>query len=149
MRCPFCQHEETQVIDSRDAEEGTAIRRRRRCSACDRRVTTYERVEQALPVVVKKNGARVEYDKAKLRSSLQLALRKRPVNVEQVDDAVVRIEQKLLMGAEREIHSQHIGEFVMHELKRLDKIAYVRFDSVYKSFADIAEFRSAIEELDK
>lgn len=147
MKCPFCQSEETQVVDTRATEEADAIRRRRRCLQCEKRFTTYERVELAMPVVVKKNGSRTEFDSAKLRSSLMLALRKRPVSAQAVDGAIHRIEEKLLSSGEREIISGHIGELVMRELKRLDKIAYIRFASVYKSFEDIAEFQDAIAEI--
>lgn len=147
MKCPFCSSFDTQVIDSRVSEEGDTIRRRRRCTACDRRFTTYERVELQMPAVVKRNGTRVEYDPAKLRGSLNLALRKRPVGTEQVDAAVARIEEKLLTSGKREISSGSLGELVMDELKHLDHVAYVRFASVYKSFENISEFVRAIEEI--
>jgi transcriptional repressor NrdR len=147
MKCPFCQHEDTQVLDTRVSEEGDSIRRRRRCVQCDKRFTTYERIELAMPVIVKKNGSRTEFDQGKLRASLQLALRKRPVSAEAVDDAINRIEQKLLASGEREVVSGQVGELVMRELKRLDKIAYIRFASVYKSFEDLAEFQDAIAEV--
>ena len=147
MKCPFCQHEDTQVLDTRVSEEGDSIRRRRRCVACDKRFTTYERIELAMPVVVKKNGSRTEFDPMKLQGSLQLALRKRPVSAEAVDAAIHRIEQKLLSSGEREVLSGQIGELVMRELKKLDKIGYIRFASVYKSFEDIAEFQDAIAEV--
>ena len=147
MKCPFCHNEDTQVLDTRVSEEGDAIRRRRRCSACDKRFTTYERIELTMPVVVKKNGSRSEFESAKLRGSLMLALRKRPVSAEAVDAAIHRIEEKLRSSGEREVISSHIGELVMRELKRLDKIAYIRFASVYKSFEDVTEFQDAIEEV--
>lgn len=146
MKCPFCQHEETQVLDTRVSEEGDAIRRRRRCMQCDKRFTTYERIELAMPVIVKKNGSRTDFDPLKLRASLMLALRKRPVSVEALDEALQRIKEKLLSSGEREVLSGHVGELVMRELKRLDKIAYIRFASVYKSFEDVAEFQNMIEE---
>lgn len=123
------------------------MRRRRRCAHCDKRFTTYERIELAMPVIVKKNGSRTEYESAKLRASLMLALRKRPVSAEAVDGAIQRIEEKLLSSGEREILSVQLGELVMRELKRLDKIAYIRFASVYKSFEDISEFAEAIQEI--
>ena len=148
MRCPYCQHEETQVMDTRASDEGDSNRRRRRCSHCDKRFTTYERIELAMPVIVKKNGSRSEFEHAKLRGSLMLALRKRPVSADAVDAAIHRIEEKLLSSGEREINSGQIGELVMRELKRLDKIAYIRFASVYRSFEDVAEFRDAIDEID-
>ncbi|RKP56546.1 transcriptional regulator NrdR [Pararobbsia silviterrae] len=147
MRCPFCRHEDTQVVDSRVSEDGAAIRRRRRCPECDKRFTTYERVELAMPVVVKKDGSRVEFDRTKLAASLQLALRKRPVSAESVADAVARIEYQLLGSGEREIGSSQLGELVMNELRRLDKIAYVRFASVYRRFEDVAEFQDLLQEI--
>jgi len=147
MRCPFCRHEDTQVVDSRVSEDGAAIRRRRRCPECDKRFTTYERIELVLPAVVKKDGSRVEFDRRKLDSSMQLALRKRPVNAEALDDAIARIEYQLLSSGEREIRSEKLGELVMGELRRLDKIAYVRFASVYRSFEDVSEFQAVIQEM--
>lgn len=147
MRCPFCDHQDTQVIDSRVSDDGESIRRRRRCPNCDKRFTTYERIELSMPAVVKKNGSRVEFDRRKLRASLQLALRKRPVAAEQVDAAIHRIEEKLLSLGLREVGSERIGELVMRELKKMDKIAYVRFASVYRSFEDVDEFAEAIREV--
>lgn len=147
MKCPFCQHEETQVLDTRVSEEGDSIRRRRRCNSCEKRFTTYERIELAMPAIVKKNGSRTEFEASKLRASLMLALRKRPVSADAVDAAIRRIEEKLLSSGEREVMSGQIGELVMRELKRLDKIAYIRFASVYKSFEDVAEFQDAIAEV--
>lgn len=146
MKCPFCHSDDTQVLDTRVSEEGDAIRRRRRCSKCEKRFTTYERIELAMPYIVKKNGSRCDYESAKLRASLMLALRKRPVSAPAIDSAIERIEDRLLASGEREIPSVQLGELVMHELKRLDKIAYIRFASVYKSFEDVAEFRDMIEE---
>ncbi|MBC7415672.1 MAG: transcriptional repressor NrdR [Herminiimonas sp.] len=147
MKCPFCQHVDTQVLDTRISEEGDSIRRRRRCGSCDKRFTTYERIELIMPVVVKKNGNRTEFAPAKMRASLQLALRKRPVSAEAVDAAVHRIEELLLSSGAREVLSGHVGELVMQELMRLDKIAYIRFASVYKSFEDVTEFQDAIAEV--
>lgn len=147
MKCPFCQYDDTQVLDTRVSEEGDSIRRRRRCVSCDKRFTTYERIELTMPVVVKKNGSRTEFDQKKLQDSLQLALRKRPVSAEAVDAAIHRIEQKLLSSGAREVLSGQIGELVMRELQRLDKIAYIRFASVYKSFEDVAEFQDVIAEI--
>jgi transcriptional repressor NrdR len=147
MRCPYCHHDETQVLDTRESDEGDTIRRRRRCSHCEKRFTTYERTELNMPSVVKKNGSRSEYETAKLRASFMLALRKRPVSADAVDAAIHRIEEKLLSSGEREILSGQIGELVMRELKRLDKIAYIRFASVYKSFEDVTEFQDAIAEV--
>lgn len=147
MRCPFCDHDDTQVIDSRVSDDGYSVRRRRRCPHCDKRFTTYERIELSLPAVVKKNGSRAEFDRDKLRASLQLALRKRPVAAEQVDAAIQRIEEKLMSLGLREVPSERIGELVMRELRKLDKIAYVRFASVYRSFEDVDEFAEAIREV--
>ena len=147
MRCPFCSHEETQVVETRESDEGDVIRRRRRCTACDKRFTTYERPEIALPQVVKKDGARAEFDPAKLRASMLLALRKRPVSVEQIDAALERIQDKLLTSGAEEVPSTRVGELVMRELKRIDKVAYVRFASVYRSFEDVDEFRQLIRDI--
>ena len=147
MRCPFCTHSDTSVVDSREADEGAVIRRRRRCLACDKRFTTYERVELRMPVLVKKNGARVDYDREKLRASFKLALRKRQVPADKVDEAIARIEERLIAMAEREVATHRVGELVMRELKKLDKIAYIRFASVYRSFEDPGEFEDAIAEL--
>ncbi|MBC3931505.1 MAG: transcriptional regulator NrdR [Undibacterium curvum] len=147
MKCPYCHHDDTQVIDTRVSEEGNVMRRRRRCAHCDKRFTTYERIELSMPVIVKKNGSRTEYESHKLRSSFMLALRKRPVSAEAIDGAIQRIEEKLLSSGEREVLSGYLGELVMRELKKLDKIAYIRFASVYKSFEDISEFAEAIQEI--
>jgi len=147
MRCPFCSHTETQVVETRESDEGDVIRRRRRCLSCDKRFTTYERADIALPSVVKKDGRRADFDGAKLRASMQLALRKRPVSVEQIDAAINRIEEKLLASGAREIASTRLGELVMRELKRIDKVAYVRFASVYRSFEDVDEFRQLIRDI--
>ena len=147
MKCPFCGHPDTQVVDSRGADEGDFIRRRRRCVECDRRFTTYERPELSMPSVVKRNGSRHDYEAGKLRASLSLALRKRPISTEDVDAVVMRIEDNLLTSGEREVSTEFLGELVMAELKKLDKVAYVRFASVYKSFEDIGEFVEAIREM--
>ncbi|UDG82974.1 transcriptional regulator NrdR [Candidatus Vallotia lariciata] len=146
MRCPFCWHDNTQVVDSRVSEDGTTIRRRRRCPACDKRFTTYERVELALPTVIKSDGTRVEFDRSKMLSSIQLALRKRPVAAEKIDAVVARIEYQLLASGEREVRSKWFGELVMEELLKLDEIAYVRFASVYRRFEDVSEFKKLIDE---
>ena len=147
MRCPYCGNEETQVVETRESDEGDVIRRRRRCLKCDKRFTTYERPEIALPAVVKKDGARVEFDPAKLKASMTFALRKRPVSVEQVDAALERIQEKLLASAAREVTSSRLGELVMRELKRIDKVAYVRFASVYREFEDVDAFRQLIRDI--
>jgi transcriptional repressor NrdR len=146
MRCPYCGHEDTQVAETRDSDEGT-VRRRRRCLRCDRRFTTYERAEVALPMIVKRDGRRAEFDADKLTASMRLALRKRPVSMDQIDAAVERIKDKLRATAAREVPSTRIGELVMRELKRMDKVAYVRFASVYRSFEDVDEFRQLIRDI--
>jgi transcriptional repressor NrdR len=149
MKCPYCNDASTQVIDTRENDDGDTVRRRRRCLACDKRFTTYERVELQLPQVVKKNGSRAEFEREKLESSLMLALRKRPVTTESIDAAMDRIEEKLVTLGEREVASDRIGELVMRELKKLDKIAYIRFASVYRNFEDVDEFSDAIREVKK
>jgi transcriptional repressor NrdR len=145
MKCPFCGNAETQVVETRVAEDGEFIRRRRQCAHCEKRFTTYERPDVTFPAVVKKDGRRIEYDRNKLVGSMKLALRKRPVGTEQVDRAVERIEEKLLNMGVREIPSSNIGELVMRELKKLDKVAYVRFASVYRSFEDVKDFTALIK----
>ena len=147
MHCPFCKHSDTQVLDTRVSEEGDVIKRRRRCEKCDKRFTTYERAELNLPAIVKKNGSRVEYNRNKLQESMGIALRKRPVSAEAVEEAIRNIEDRLQATGEKEISSDRVGELVMRELKRLDKVAYIRFASVYKSFADIESFETALKEL--
>ena len=134
-------------METRMSEEGDSIRRRSSCSHCEKRFTTYERADVSYPAVVKKDGRRIEYDRSKLRGSLNLALRKRPVSSDSVDESIARIEEKLLSLGEKEIPSERVGELVMRELKRLDKVAYIRFASVYRSFADIESFESALKEL--
>ena len=147
MKCPFCSNSETQVVETRISEEGDFIRRRRQCGACEKRFTTYERPDVNYPTIVKKDGRRIEFERGKLRASMNLALRKRPVSTEQVDGAIERIEEKLLSLGLREVNSTRIGELVMRELKKLDKVAYVRFASVYRSFEDIDEFRALVDEV--
>jgi transcriptional repressor NrdR len=147
MKCPFCNAQDTTVVDTRVNDDGDIIRRRRRCLQCDKRFTTYERADVRLPQVVKKNGSRVNYDREKLSASLWLALRKRPVSIEAVDAAIARIEEKLLALGERELPSEKLGEMVMRELKKLDKIAYIRFASVYRNFEDVDEFSEAVREV--
>ena len=146
MKCPFCSCADTQVVDSRVSEEGDTIRRRRRCTACDRRFTTYERVDLMMPSIVKRNGTRVDFDPAKLHGSMALALRKRPVSATALDAAVARIQERLMTSGQREVPSDHVGELVMSELRQLAPVAYVRFASVYRSFEDLREFVQAIDE---
>ena len=146
MKCPFCSCADTQVVDSRVSEEGDTIRRRRRCTACDRRFTTYERVDLMMPAIVKRNGTRADFDPSKLRASMSLALRKRPVSATARDAALARIQERLMTSGQREVQSDYVGELVMSELRQLDPVAYVRFASVYRSFEDIREFVQAIDE---
>jgi transcriptional repressor NrdR len=148
MKCPFCGNTDTQVLDSRVAEPGDSIRRRRRCSGCQKRFTTYETVELRLPQVVKTNGTRADFDVAKLRNGFARALHKRPVPTEFVDQAVDRIVAQVLSLGEREIASRQVGEMVMQELHKLDKVAYIRFASVYRSFSDVSDFRDALKEVE-
>ncbi|MBL8520279.1 MAG: transcriptional repressor NrdR [Betaproteobacteria bacterium] len=149
MKCPFCSAQETQVIDSRVSEEGDQVRRRRRCTVCHKRFTTYETAELRMPTIVKSNGQREDYSRAKLETSFHRALHKRPVAREKMEDAIERIEQAILNEAKREMPSMKIGEMVMLELKKLDQVGYVRFASVYRSFSDVEEFKDAIREVTK
>jgi len=149
MKCPFCKSDDTQVIDSRVSEDGESIRRRRRCTSCSKRFTTYETVELRMPQVVKQDGSRTEFDLDKLRTSFMRALHKRPVPTQMVDEAVATITQEVLALGKREIPSRRLGEMVMRELKRLDQVAYIRFASVYKSFQGIDDFQDAIKEVQK
>jgi transcriptional repressor NrdR len=147
MKCPFCGHLETQVVETRVSEDAAFIRRRRQCGACEKRFTTYERPDVNFPAVVKKDGRRIEYRRSKILDSMNLALRKRPVSTEQVDSAIEHIEEKLLNLGVREVSSTRLGELVMRELKRLDKVAYVRFASVYRSFEDLDDFKNLVDEV--
>ena len=147
MKCPFCSAQDTQVVDSRVNEEGTSVRRRRRCFSCLKRFTTYETVELRMPQIIKQNGNRTEFDRDRLRTGFMRALHKRPVPAERVDEAIDRITQKLLSMGEREVPSRRIGEMVMKELYKMDKVAYIRFASVYRSFEDEEDFRDAIKEV--
>jgi len=148
MKCPFCGATDTQVIDSRVSEEGDSIRRRRRCAECSKRFTTYETAELRMPQVVKQNGIREEFKREKLRTSFVRALHKRPVPTEYVDAAIQHIEQELLALGEREVPARRVGEMVMAALYKLDKVAYIRFASVYRSFQDVEDFREAIQDID-
>lgn len=149
MKCPFCNADDTNVVDSRVSEDGHKIRRRRRCHACDKRFTTYETIELRMPQVVKHDGSRTEFDRNKLLIGFERALHKRPVPTSQVDAAIDRIVQKLLALGEREVTSRSIGESVMEELYGLDHVAYIRFASVYKSFQGVDDFRDAIKAVQK
>jgi len=148
VKCPFCGTDDTQVVDSRVNDEGNSIRRRRRCSECDKRFTTYESVELTLPQVVKQNGKREDFSRNKLHQSFSRALHKRPVPVEYIEQAIERIIQKVLAYGEKEITARALGENVMHELKKMDKVAYIRFASVYRSFSDVEDFHDVIRDLD-
>jgi len=149
MKCPFCKGPDTQVVDTRESEDGESIRRRRRCLTCDKRFTTYEIVELRMPQIVKQNGMRSEFDEEKLRTSFKRALHKRPVPADMVEAAIDHVTQKLYALGEREIGSRQVGELVMKELLKLDKVAYIRFASVYKSFQDVEDFTDAVEAVNK
>jgi transcriptional repressor NrdR len=147
MRCPYCAHLEDRVVDSREAQEGQATRRRRECLGCGRRYTTYERVEDVLPQVVKKDGRREAFDRRKIVEGLLRACQKRPVSREQIDDLVSAVERRVQELGEREVASHVVGEAVMERLRALDPVAYVRFASVYRAFEDVGEFMSELEGL--
>tara|TARA_R110000787_G_scaffold42983_6_gene105340 strand:+ start:636 stop:1187 length:552 start_codon:yes stop_codon:yes gene_type:complete len=147
MQCPFCNEPDTRVIDSRLAEEGTQVRRRRECSACKGRYTTFERAELAMPSIVKRGGTPEPFDEDKLRRGFDSALYKRPVSRDAIDHAVENVMRKLRQTGEREVATPQIGEWVMEELRDLDQVAYVRFASVYMSFEDINAFRDEIERI--
>ncbi|CCE24586.1 transcriptional regulator NrdR [Methylotuvimicrobium alcaliphilum] len=147
MRCPFCSAQDTRVIDSRLANEGDQVRRRRECSVCKERFTTFEQAELSLPRVIKRGGARVPFDEQKLRAGMLRALEKRPVDSDAIEQSVSRIIKELATKGEREIKAQELGEKVMRELSMLDHVAYVRFASVYRSFEDVSEFTDMIEHL--
>jgi transcriptional repressor NrdR len=149
LKCPFCRDLENKVIDSRLSKDGDVIRRRRECLHCARRFTTYERAEEALPLVVKKDGRREIFDRMKIVAGLKRACEKRPVGIEAIEAIVDRIERTFQERGDKEIASSVIGEAVMRELHGLDKVAYVRFASVYRSFQDIGEFMAELEELIK
>ena len=148
MYCPFCQKEETKVIDSRLVADGMQVRRRRECMICTERFTTYETAELVLPRIIKRDGRRIPFDENKLRAGIDRALEKRPVSVEQIEELIAGIKQKLRASGEREIDSQIVGEWVMEKLANLDKVAYVRFASVYRRFQDVNAFREEIQRID-
>ena len=149
MRCPFCGAQDTKVIDSRLSGDGDQVRRRRECTVCRERYTTYETAELNLPRVVKRDGTRVPFDGRKLRSGIMRALEKRPVEMEQIEAAISRITRKLVASGEREVPTGRIGELVMDELRGLDQVAYVRFASVYREFEDVNAFREEIDRLER
>jgi transcriptional repressor NrdR len=149
MHCPFCSADDTKVIDSRLVADGDQVRRRRECTSCGERFTTFETAELVLPRIIKSDGVRQPFDEEKLRAGLMHSLQKRPVSIEKIDEAVNRILHRLRATGEREVKSRMVGEMVMDELKLLDSVAYVRFASVYRSFQDISEFRTEIEKLER
>ena len=149
MRCPFCASEDTQVLDTRSNPDTNSIRRRRKCASCDKRFTTYEKVELRMPRLVKKDGTRTDFERDKVGGSMMVALRKRQVSTDKVDAALDRIEEKLRATGEREVPSAKVGELVMRELAKLDKVAYIRFASVYRSFDTPDDFREAVLEVKK
>jgi transcriptional repressor NrdR len=149
MRCPFCGAQDTKVIDSRLSGDGDQVRRRRECTLCRERFTTYESAELNLPRVVKRDGTRVPFDGRKLRSGIMRALEKRPVEMEQIEASIGRINHQLIAGGEREVQSRRIGDLVMEELRGLDQVAYVRFASVYREFEDVNAFREEIDRLER
>ena len=148
MLCPFCDEPDTRVIDSRLADDGAQVRRRRECTKCKERFTTYETVEVALPRIVKNDGTRVRFDERKLRSGMQRALEKRSVPVDSIETAVGRIKRRLMRSGEREVASRAIGEAVMEALRGLDQVAYIRFASVYRKFEVVSEFRDEVERIE-
>jgi transcriptional repressor NrdR len=149
MKCPFCSAPDTQVVDSRVNEEGTSVRRRRRCPTCSKRFTTYETIELRMPQVVKQDGRRTEFSRDKLMTGFRRALHKRSVPTEKVDGAVDRIMQNLLALGVRAVPARQNGDLVMEELYKLDQVAYIRFASVYRSFQDVEDFRNVIQEVQK
>ncbi len=149
MHCPFCNHDDTKVTDSRLAGEGHQIRRRRECLSCGERFTTFETAELVMPQVVKNDNSRQPFDDGKLRAGIMKALEKRPVSRESVEAVIERIAHRLRVLGEREVPSRAIGEIVMEELRQLDEIAYVRYASVYHRFHDVDSFREELEQLDK
>jgi transcriptional repressor NrdR len=149
MRCPFCRHHDSKVVDSRDSGDGDVIRRRRECLECQRRFTTYERVDVAMPMIVKKDGTREPYERSKILAGLRKACEKRPVSVDSIEATADAVERKVQEAGTAEVSSSVVGEAVVSSLKDLDDVAYVRFASVYKSFRDIDEFMSALETLVK
>ncbi|MDH5545193.1 MAG: transcriptional regulator NrdR [Gammaproteobacteria bacterium] len=149
MRCPFCGATETKVIDSRLANEGDMVRRRRECLTCAERFTTFESAELVMPRIIKRNGSRVPFDEVKMRQGIMRALEKRPVDTERIEQSINMITRKLRATGDREVSSDQLGGWVMDELRKLDRVAYIRFASVYRSFQDVSEFRDEIEKLER
>lgn len=149
MRCPFCGHLEDRVVDSRQARDGGAIRRRRECRQCQRRFTTYERVEEIFPQIVKSDGSREDYDRLKLAQGVRLACNKRPIATGDIDRVIDDVEQRMIERGEKEVTSDWLGSTITSELRTLDPVAYIRFASVYRGFSDIEEFLQELRELDR
>ncbi len=147
MKCPYCQSEDTRVIDSREGDGGESVRRRRECQTCSERYTTYERVELRLPFIIKSDGTREKFDERKLRNGFDRALQKRPIEAEAVEAAVQRILRQFSFGGEQEVETGNVGEAVMNELRKMDEVAYVRFASVYRQFQDLDEFNEVVQRL--
>ncbi len=145
MKCPYCRHDDDKVIDSRAAGDGFVIRRRRECIACERRFTTYERIEETPVRVVKKDGSRMPFDRRKILGGLMKACEKRPVSIDTLEEITAKIEDEITSTIDREVSTQQIGEFVMDALRRVDQVAYVRFASVYRDFKDVSEFVDEVE----
>jgi transcriptional repressor NrdR len=147
MKCPFCGHPDSKVVDSRPDKGGAAIRRRRECESCTKRFTTHERIEEMLPLICKKDGRREPFDRLKVVSGIKKACEKRPVSIEEIERMADRLEARLQESSEREIPASQVGEWIMKELHDTDEVAYVRFASVYRSFKDISEFMDELQEL--
>ena len=149
MKCPYCAHEENQVLDSRDSEDLSAVRRRRECLKCNKRFTTYERVDTVDIFIIKKDGRREQFDRSKLLSGIKTACEKRPISMDTIEETVDEIEQNLRKRKTTEVPSKVIGEIVIRRLKALDKVAYIRFASVYRSFEDVESFEKEVQNLTK
>lgn len=149
MRCPFCDQTDNRVVDSRTARDGSAIRRRRECSDCERRFTTYERVEEIYPQIIKRDGSREDYDRLKAIRGIRLACSKRPISTNTIDEVVDRVERQMLDRGDREIESEWIGAAITAELREIDPIAYIRFASVYRGFSDSEDFIRVLRELEE
>ena len=147
MKCPFCSHPNSSVVDSRDSKDGETIRRRRECDTCGKRFTTYERIEELLPLVVKKDGRREPFDRKKIVGGIQKACEKRPISMEKIEETVDRIEREIVELGEKEVSSKEIGERIMRALHDLDHVAYVRFASVYRDFKDVNQFLNELQGL--
>lgn len=149
MRCPFCGHHDSRVVDSRQARDGAAVRRRRECGECERRFTTYERIEEVFPQIVKSDGSREKYDRIKAQQGLRLACSKRPIATSAIDEVIDHVERRMLERGDREVSSDWIGSAITSELRTLDPVAYIRFASVYRGFSDIEEFLHELRDLDR